>query len=56
MFSTLLAENSPSFPFQLRDLAQGHLMCAEPDPCASVLSLCSINMGPNFLISGFIFS
>lgn len=32
MISTLLTENSPSFPFQSWDLAQGHLVCAEPKP------------------------
>lgn len=30
MISNLLAGNSLSFPFQPQDLAQGHLMCAEP--------------------------
>lgn len=32
MISTLVAENSLSFPIQPRDLARGHLMCAEPKP------------------------
>lgn len=32
MISTRLTENSPSFPFQSWDLAQGHLVCTEPKP------------------------